>query len=382
MNGTTGKGKAPESAEGQTAKAPEAAQAPAASSTSVEPNLSRRGIFGAGFVGIATALVQACSGGDFASGTIGRRKSDDPEPGNQDVGGQGDPGGEVCTPPDPENGIEGDPGCVGGVDEADGGDAGGGQDAQGDGGDGGLGNGDDDNACYANSSNTVDVSNIEAAGPELTPTARFYGSKTSTMVALQFPAGTDIKQVIILRPTGLMLALHGISSADKKGSGYRPIVVDNINVGGNEIVLLLQLATERRKVTIPVAFFKTFDGRDVVDLSSRGVPADWVDNQSSAAFAVGAGFNSDPNTTYPGKFNNGAVRNLQTVTVDTSWKLVTDSFNPHGLNRPNQRVQGRVTDIMGNDIDIDGSQLLEYQIFCTYVNVGADKVYRTILQIA
>jgi hypothetical protein len=347
--------------------------------------LSRRMIFGTGLVGVATLLAQACSGGDFASGNKNGRKKGDGGTTAGDAGGVDagkncttDANGKVtCTDGSDAGGADGNDGADSGGKDAGGADSGGasagGVDSQGDAGNGGVGNGVDDKGCHANTTTKLDVTGLQDAGDDLKPRVVFYGRPDSTMIALKLPSGKDVKQVIITRDDGSLLALHGITPADMKGTDYRPIVIDNLNLGATPNVhVVIQLAgTDRKKHTQAVAYFTSYPlgtGKPVVDLSAFTVPADWMANQSVTQFAEVAGsFNVDAAVTYPSDFNPGKTRALQTAKQGTSW------VKQGG-------VKGVVTDVMGDVINIDGAGIIEYQVFCTYVDVGA-KVYRTILQI-
>jgi hypothetical protein len=322
--------------------APETAQKTEAKS---DEALSRRLLFGTGLVSLATMLGQACSGSDFSGGLGARKKKSDKEENDQDT----------------------DAGDAGDVDGEDGPD--GGVDAEGDAGGGGLGNGSDTSGCHANTNSKIDLSNHPEAPDDLKPKIKFYGRDASAMIALKFETDKDIGQIMVARKDGSLLALYGTTGADKDGSGnYRPMVIDNINLkDADDLKLVLQMGADRFVVDVKKEYFTSYNGSEVVDLGGGTVPADMAANQSMTQFKESVGsFMEDPNVTYP--TDGQGPRNLQTVKSGSSWTK-------------GSTIKGTVTDIMGETIDIGGSALIEYQVFCTYVESGG-KAYRTILQVA
>lgn len=340
------------------------------------PNLSRRKMFGAGFMGFAAALATACSGTDFASsGANDRKKSKKSGSDGNDGFGESDgqDGLDSCEnlPTDGLNEteiaaakakcVEDNPDGADGIGDIDGSDS-------------VDGNNTDISDCDAYSTNKIDTTGM----PELAekPVIKFYGRNDSALVAMKFDGSLGIQQVIITTPTGKILALHGITGADKNGANFRPIVIDNIwlkekGTDITEIYIILQMGAERKLHKEQVAFFTTYNSTPVVDLSGRMVPANWESNQSVTQFDKGTGLHrSDETTKYP----NSDLQNtrfLQTAIDVTSWTKGTG-------------VKGTITDIMGDDITSmfanDSKAIAEYQIFCTYVLSGGN-MYRTILHI-
>ncbi len=246
----------------------------------------------------------------------------------------------------------------------------------GDGGDGGLQTAVDTGAdsCYANTVTKLDLSGIPAADAGMKPKVVFYGSTRSTLIAVKFNSDLPLKQLVITKESGELLALHGITGADKNGSGWRPIVIDNIWLGdATKIVLVLQLDGDvRKKVEVDVEYFKTFQGKAVVDLSAMSVPGGFVGNQAIASFDSASGFQEDPNAKYPNKYNLGSDRLLQTAQAGASWTMKADIMNPGN--------KYTFTDVMGDVININGAGILEYQVFCAYA-INGNSAYRTMLHV-
>lgn len=338
---------------------PEVSKKEATETVEETRNLSRRKMFGSGFMGFAAVLATACSGTDFASsGANGRKKSAKSGSDGNDGFGESD-GQDGLNSSDGPDGQDSGESDGGGIDGADGG------------ADGTDGNLTDLTECNAYSTNKIDTTGM----PELAekPTIKFYGRTDSALVAMKFDGALGIDQVIIATPSGKILALHGITGADKKGAEFRPIVVDNIwlkekGADITEVYIILQSGNERKLHKEPVAFFTTYNSTPVKDLSGRAVPASWMANQSVTQFAqVDGSYNSDATVTYPNDFNSTATRNLQTVRATSTWTKGAG-------------IKGTVTDIMGETIDITGAAIIEHQIFCTYVVAGGF-AYRTILHI-
>ncbi len=319
--------------------------------------VNRRRMFGVGLIGVASMLAAACSGTDFASGnSLGaKRKKNKDENGGDDVADgpdtdSPDPGGpeggslDVNDPDDPTNVPE-----VTGLDD-----------------------------CAANVTTSIDP-NADDIGA-LKPTVKFYGRMDSALVALKFPGGDAIDQVILASPEGKLLAVHTVTGADKDASGnYRPIVMDNVwlKVKGKDLTdvrIILQTPSGKKGHNEKIVFFTTFNGKPVLDLAGRTVPAGVLGHQSVTQFSSvtdkgNTNFKSDQDVKYPAKYNGGDAENrfLQTAQANTTWSKGAG-------------VKGTVTDIMGETINIDGQGILEHQVFCTYDDSGAN-VVRTILHI-
>ena len=232
-------------------------------------------------------------------------------------------------------------------------------------------------ACRAIDNPKINLEPLPLALAEKMPTAVFYGQQKSALLALLLPEGEDIKSVVVCTANGKLMALHGITSADKKSNGnWRPIVIDNLplidkGAGLNEIVVLMQINGKTVKANIPVAFMDRFQNKSVIDFSDHTVPALMIGNQSVTQFKEGKGtFNVDATVTYPNNYNSNQVRNLQTAKAGTTWTK-------------GDRIMGTVfTDVMGRVLDtLDGSTILEHQVFCTYKETSDGKWARTMLHI-
>lgn len=225
--------------------------------------------------------------------------------------------------------------------------------------------------CKTTMNPSLNVDKITNAAQS--PTAVFYGRQQSTLLAIQLPASAKAQQVIVCNPNGKLLAIHGISSADKASDGsWRPIVIDNLSLteqGASlaQLYLITLVDGALAKSLVDIKYFSTFQGKPVIDLGSQVVPSDLIGNQSVARFQeVAASFNVDANTTYNNKYDSTIVRNLHTAKSTTTWVKQA-------------AVLGTVTDIMGNVINIDQAGILEYQVFCTYVDTGKGTWARTML---
>lgn len=361
------------------ASAPDApnAAAPQASKATTTEAVPRRALFGTGLLGAFGLLAQACSSemGGFSSGAIGRKRSDKPSGGETDLS---DGGGDDI--PDACRDLEGEEqaACI---EQAAGGDD--------------LGGGDgattvdpnDTTSCHANVTTQIDLKNIPTATGDLVPRVVFYGRKDSTLLAMKWTSDKDLGHIIITTPSGKLLALHGITGADRDGNGkYRPIVVDNLwlTSGGQElsdIRIVVQTAAGSFVHSEPIVYLKSRKNDqgtklDVVDLLSDGGPVEAnMGRWSVTRFAEGSGFNKDNSYGYPLTVPTATnpkppTRGLNTVTPKSTWSPVS-----------NRGIQGKVTDIMGDEIgSLAGGALLEHQLFCTYVEAGG-VYYRTILHI-
>jgi hypothetical protein len=232
-------------------------------------------------------------------------------------------------------------------------------------------------ACRAIDNPKLNIETVPMALAEKMPTAVFYGQQKSALLAMLLPEGEDIRSVVVCTANGKLMALHGITSADKKSNGnWRPIVIDNLplidkGAGLNEIVVLMQINGKTVKSNIPVSFMDRFQNKSVIDFSDHTVPAGMIGNQSVTQFKEGRGtFNVDENEVYPNKYNSTQVRNLQTAKSGTTWTK-------------GDRIVGTVfTDVMGRVLDtLDGSTILEHQVFCTYKETSDGKWARTMLHI-
>ena len=106
----------------------------------------------------------------------------------------------------------------------------------------------------------------------------------------------------------------------------------------------------------------------MVDLSGRAVPTNMPMYQSVAQFGeLTASFAVDNTVSYPSTVTN-AVRNLHTALPTTTWTI-------------GQKLIGTITDVMGNVIERSNFNILEYQVFCTYVEMPDGKFARTMIHV-
>ena len=331
----------------------ETSTAPTTDSTSVHKQINsdkaetssalpRRLLFSGGLLGL---ISQACSRTEFSSAGAGNtlRKNAAPVTANPGVPGSAKDTGTVAPTIPPQEIPTMDPGT----------------------------------ACRAIDNPMLNLEPVPLALAEKMPTAVFYGQQKSALLALLLPEGEDIKSIVVCTANGKLMALHGITSADKKSNGnWRPIVIDNLplidkGAGLNEIIVLMQISGKTVKANIPVAFMDRFQNKSVIDFSDHTVPAGMIGNQSVTQFKEGKGtFNVDEKEVYPNKYNSTQVRNLQTAKSSTTWTK-------------GDRIIGTVfTDVMGRVLDtLDGSTILEHQVFCTYKETSDGKWARTMLHI-
>jgi hypothetical protein len=327
---------------------------------------SRRSILGAGLAGLATAIVAACAGSDFAS-----------------TGGNNRIKGKKAV--NKEN-FDGD-----GVDGVDTPDA---DDSPGDGPGSGTEDGDDlpdpkqeIDKCAATTPQKIDTTGMPAI--DNAPVVRIYGKRKSRMVAIQFASGTTFDQLLIASASGRVLALHVPTGADRNSSGWRPIVIDPLNFdeGANEsaeIVIVLQIGNERKQHREALKLFDKFEGKDVVDLSTPTAGSGWdFTKQSTARFVnSGLGYLNDdnPSIIYPGN------RKLKTAQQNLSLAVSQSVLKTGQKPIPMLISEGRITDIMGNVIahtELEGSGLLETPLFCTYrPTADGTKYIRTMIYVA
>jgi len=298
-----------------------------------QPLLPRRMMFSAGLVGL---LTEACSNAQFSGGLAGKPALRD----NRSADTPPQPGS-----PEPESPITKQPPQP---------------------------QADATQNCNAIANPTVDVPPNVVEKPV---TGVFYGRQDSALLALLLPAGEDIKQVVIANSKGRLLALHGITGADKKADGtWRPVVIDGLalmdqGTALNEIVVLMQLSNGRAKAVLPVNFLTKFQNKSVVDLSGRAVPTGMSAFQSVAQFGEidsETGFAVDKTVSYP-NLSGDLVRNLHTAVPTSKWGI-------------GAKVKGTITDIMGNVLD-RGFSILEHQVFCTYVEMPDGKLARTMIHV-
>ena len=214
-------------------------------------------MIGAGLAGLATAVVAACSGTDFASTGGSNRLKGKKAKNEENFDGDGQDG----------------------VDNNDG------TDAPDSGLDDGLDAPDpvdppkpvDIDKCAATSPQKIDTTGMPAITDA--PVVKIYGKRTSRMIAIQFTSGTTFDQLLILGASGRVIALHVPSGADKNATGWRPIVIDPLNFdeGGAEsaeVVIVLQQGNDRKQHREALKNFDKFDGKDVIDLAG-GTSGTW-----------------------------------------------------------------------------------------------------------
>ena len=183
--------------------------------------LNRRGILSQGLLGVTGLLVAACSSStDFISSSRATGRH----------------GGRTGTPGEPGDGLDG---------------------PNGQGGPGEL------KPCKANNTTSLDVDDSAEAEAKFQPTAMLYGRPESALLALQLKSDLigKIKQVIVARSDGTLMALHGITPADIDEGSFHPIVIDNLILkDSEELKIILQTANERHVATVPVEFSTTSQG--------------------------------------------------------------------------------------------------------------------------
>jgi hypothetical protein len=339
---------------------------------------SRRSMIGAGFAGLASAIVAACSGTDFAStGGANRIKGKKAQKNDENFDGGGQDG---VDSPDAADGPEGGPGS---------------------GAEGGETDGPDKpkveiDKCAATTPQKIDTTGMPSI--ENAPVVKIYGKRTSRMVAIQFSSTTTFDQLLIATTTGRLLALHVPSGADRGASGWRPIVIDPLNFdeGGAEsaeMVIILQQGTERKQHREAIKSFDKFEGKDVIDLSKPTAGSGWdhtkqsvarfLDNQTTVGGVkeyTGYSKDDSPSLIYPGGRKLKTAQ--QNLDLDISSTLLSSGQTPI----PTATGEGKITDIMGNVLlrtDIEGAGLLERPLFCTYrPTTDGTKFIRTIIYVA
>ena len=340
---------------------------------------SRRSMIGAGLAGLATAVVAACSGTDFAStGGKNRLKGKKP-PNSENFDGDGQDG------VDNNDGVDAPEG--GGTAEA------------------GEAEGEDPKVptkveidkCAATSPQKIDTTGMPAI--ESAPVVRIYGKRTSRMVAIQFTAATTFDQLLVLGASGRVIALHVPSGADKNATGWRPIVIDPLNFdeGGAEsaeVVIVLQQGNDRKQHREALKNFDKFDGKDVIDLAAGTTGTSWDHTkQSVARFKASApidpaGYVKDdnPSIIYPPATPSGALRKLKTAQQNVALTVSATLLKSGQKPIPTSAADGKITDIMGNIIahtELEGAGLLETPLFCTYrLTTDGSKYIRTMIYVA
>jgi hypothetical protein len=328
---------------------------------------SRRSILGAGLAGLATAIVAACAGSDFASTGGNNRIKGKKAVNKENFDGDGVDGVDT---PDAEDGPGGGPGT--GTGEAEGDDS---PDPK-----------PDIDKCSATTPQKIDTTGMPAI--DNAPVVKIYGKRKSRMVAIQFSSGTTFDQLLIASASGRVLALHVPTGADRNSSGWRPIVIDPLNFdeGANEsaeIVIVLQMGNERKQHREALKLFDKFEGKDVIDLSSPTASSGWdFTKQSVARFVNNGGYlnDDDPSIIYPGG------RKLKTAQQNLNLAVSGSALKTLQKPIPTLVADGKITDIMGNVIshsELEGSGLLETPLFCTYrPSADGTKYFRTMIYVA
>ncbi len=333
---------------------------------------SRRSMIGAGLAGLATAVVAACSGTDFAStGGKNRLKGKKP-PNSENFDGDGQDGVDNNDGVDaPDSGLDSD-----GTDVPD-------EEL--------VPKKVDIDKCVATSPQKIDTTGMPTI--DNAPVVRIYGKRTSRMVAIQFSAGTTFDQLLVLGTSGRVIALHVPSGADRSATGWRPIVIDPLNFDeagaeSAEIVIVLQQGNDRKQHRETLKNFDKFDGKDVIDLAAGTTGTSWDHTKQSvarfkaSANADPAGYVKDdnPSIIYPG--NRKLKTAQQNLTLTVSATALTSGQKPI----PTSAAEGKITDIMGNVIahtELEGAGLLETPLFCTYrLTADGSKYVRTMIYVA
>lgn len=348
---------------------PEISIAPTSSASAGGLRFDRRMLLGRGLVaGLLGALAQSCADANFSSGSVrGVRSEDSKNPSSRSKNELDEYGTNV----------EGDvvdtksanrPGAPDGEPETrnehsghdDGGSDGGASAGDGDGdGDGDGINEAEDQGCQPHRIDTLDTSKIPQAAADRVPAVRFYGQDKSAMIALKFPNGAGIKNIIVCKENGRPIAIHAMTGADD--GGRRPIILDHLSLHQvDNIKIIIQMDDDKRFfVQLAKSYYRDRGGA-VSDLSMGP-----NSNEQSVAQFVEKydSFRSDPDVTYPNDYNS-QVRNLQTVVSTSSWTR-------------GPGVKGAATDIMGDALDLNGKTIIEHPTFCTYSNG-----FRTMLRIS
>lgn len=315
--------------------------------------VSRRGIF-ASAQGFAALFLAACSSSDFVgtgvqpeerggkSSTSGKGKSDtDGKKGDADGDGDGD-GGSTKN----NNGTLQTQELGEGGDELEG--------------------------CKTANTPKVDLKETRKAEGNEIPAIKFYGRPKSTMMAVHFDKSQKIEEVIVTKADGTMMALHATTGADKNGDSWRPILFDNLKAEDTDSLnLLVQTADGQYKHEVTIEYFDTFKGSPVVDLGGHTVPMGFKANQAVAQFANTGGFDEDKTVEYPKK-NAQTYRYLQTAQSNATWSVGSATL-PAGSSTI-------LTDVMGNEVSMNGAGIFNHQTFCAYVPQNGT-YYRTMLKI-
>jgi hypothetical protein len=340
---------------------------------------SRRSMIGAGLAGLASAIVAACSGTDFAStGGANRLKGKKAKKNDENFDGGGQDG---VDNDDAADGPDGGPGSG----EAEAGETESGEKPK-----------VEVDKCAATTPQKIDTTGMPSI--ENAPVVRFYGSRTSRMVAIQFSSTTTFDQLLIATATGRLLALHVPSGADRNASGWRPIVIDPLNFdeGGAEsaeMIIILQQGNERKQHREAMKLFDKFEGKDVIDLSKPTAGSGWDHTKQSVARFLDTqttvagvkeytGYTKDetPSLVYPGG------RKLKTAQQNLLLNISTTVLSSGQKPIPTTDTEGKITDIMGNVLaktDIENAGLLETPLFCTYrPTTDGTKFIRTIIYVA
>jgi hypothetical protein len=330
------------------------------------PQANRRDSIRRGISGLAAMVLAACSGTDFSSASGDRKKGSKAK--NPDAGdGFGDDGTDDAGPDSGDDGLI----DVGGTSSGEGGD-------------------DDDtdiggttDECSPFRPQTVDLSNIPQLAPA--PAVVIYGKEKSRMVCVKFAADFQFEQLLLVRPDGKVLAMHIPNPGDQGPSGWRPIVIDNLNFNttteAEEVAIVVQLANGRFQHRAKLESLKMFKNKPVVDLTTP--------DQFDPNFQCVARFTdttstyrmSDPKTPYPGN------RKLKSFVMASKLTPASDAIVSTGKAAlPLNTSVGYLTDIMGNEIlpsAITDAAILETPLFCTYIPSGdGSKYYRTMIHVA
>lgn len=328
----------------------------------------RRMLLGRGLVaGLLGTLAQSCADANFSSSSArGVRSENSKDPSSRNKNELDEYG----------NSVEGDvvdtkaanrPGATDGASETlneRSGDDEGGSDGGADAGDGdrdsdGSINEGEDQSCSPHRIDTLDTAKIPQAAGDRVPAVRFYGQDKSAMIALKFPNGAGIKNIIVCKENGRPIAIHAMTGADD--GGRRPIILDHLSLHQvDNIKIIIQMDDDKRLfVQLAKSYYRDRGGA-VSDLSMGP-----NSNEQSVAQFVEKydSFRSDPDVTYPNDYNS-QVRNLQTAVSTSSWT--------RGAG-----VKGAATDIMGDALDLNGKTIIEHPTFCTYSNG-----FRTMLRIS
>ncbi len=223
---------------------------------------------------------------------------------------------------------------------------------------------------------------LELATGNLVPNVKMYGTIEKVFLAMHFdkaPVSGDgsLKSISVLTSESRILALRGFTGADVVESNYRPFIMDNLHIRGtSEIKIIIELVSgQRYKFIVPAVLESQYKGNEIVGISPKAIPSDWVGNEGIADFDTKDNFPNAPE----GFIEN---RNLTYDNENNSDRFLYTAQN-NVVHLPASLLAGmELTDIMGNSLGSGASftNIKEYQTFIAYRVIGS-KAYRTIIKV-